>query len=217
MPRLRSGCQAEARGMLALCLARTFPWHPEPVCPSWHGRVHVSCAYLPRLFLVYIHVSSFLYVFPVQIIRSRGCTICPLFIQPIPSYLFSVPIYFLPPCSSLPLFLHLLVSWILFYCVQKKTVLCGLYIHFYMVFERWTGTWWLKSRWKYVLLISFYVAQVDEFYINLFCFIIFLLLELSVFVSKEDSEIVQGIWWILWNLRRSIFKSLSFLWLFARL
>lgn len=44
-----------------------------------------------------------------------------------------------------------------------------------------------------MLLISFYVAQVDEFYINLFCFIIFLLLESSVFVSKEDSEIVQGI------------------------
>lgn len=47
MPSLRSGCQAEARGMLAQCLARTFPWHPEPVCPSWHGRVHVSCALLP--------------------------------------------------------------------------------------------------------------------------------------------------------------------------
>lgn len=66
MPRLRSGCQAEARGMLARCLARTFPWHPEPVCPSWHGRVHVP--HYPRLFSVYFHVSSFLRLFPVYFV-----------------------------------------------------------------------------------------------------------------------------------------------------
>lgn len=142
MPRLRSGCQAEARGMLARCLARTFPWHPEPVCPSWHGRVHVP--HYPRLFSVYFHVSSFLRLFPVYFVflllriswLYRMSFIYSAYSRSILFLIlsFSSFFFFWSPLallySSLPPSSYLTMLWILIYYAQKKMVFCGFCIRF---------------------------------------------------------------------------------------